>query len=158
MPAHLTRGRRHEAHMEYEDTPAGEERWCDECRGRIVAYLKREAVHHGRVGERPAWHVAPYVSIWAIESGTMSDAIGWWVICGDLPTDYVSGHGIAHPREALRAFVRRWSAFVAAEQRGESLEDWCIGDGSRHAELAPMLESRARLLLEWADDDSCWEP
>ncbi len=65
-----------------------EERWCQERRAQVAEYLRREGVRHGRIGEWRAWHVAPYVSVWAIESATLPESVGWWVICGDGPTDY----------------------------------------------------------------------
>src|SRR6266446_5228772 len=50
------------------DDPAVEERWCNEQRVNVTNYLSSQKVKHGRIGDWPAWHVAPYVSIWAIES------------------------------------------------------------------------------------------
>ena len=51
---------------DYED-PAFEEQWCEARRAEVAAYLEREGVvhgrMHGRIGEWPAWHVAPYVSV-----------------------------------------------------------------------------------------------
>jgi hypothetical protein len=60
------------------DDPAVEERWCESRRVEVVDYLRREGVGHRRVGEWPAWHVAPYVSVWAVESRTRPG----WVGCG----------------------------------------------------------------------------
>ncbi|MBL0041714.1 MAG: DUF4826 family protein [Xanthomonadales bacterium] len=53
--------------LKYDD-PELEERWCMDRRQEVESYLSKEQVPHGRIGEWPAWHVAPYVSIWAIES------------------------------------------------------------------------------------------
>lgn len=51
-----------------DDDPAVEEKWCSERRSELAVYLKREGVTHGSIGEWPAWHIAPYVSIRAVES------------------------------------------------------------------------------------------
>ena len=48
--------------------PEVEERWCGEQRSRVADYLRSQGVDYGRIGQWPAWHLAPYVSIWAIES------------------------------------------------------------------------------------------
>ena len=48
--------------------PTDEEKWCAERRAQVTEYLDREGAKYGRIGEWPAWHLAPYVSIWAIES------------------------------------------------------------------------------------------
>jgi hypothetical protein len=45
-----------------------EEKWCFSRLEDVQNYLEREGVKHGRVGEWPAWHLQPYVSVWAIES------------------------------------------------------------------------------------------
>jgi hypothetical protein len=138
------------------DDPAVEERWCDERRGQVIAYLKKERVDHGRVGEWPAWHVAPYVSVWAIESKKAPDWVGWWAICGDLPTDYVSSAGISHPREAVRAIGQRWRELVPYLERGERHPTVTLGMPENQTELAPLLKARSDLLLDWVNDDNMW--
>lgn len=136
------------------DDPQVEEEWCAEARASVVSYLSREGVAHGRVGEWPAWHVVPYASIWAIESATRPDHVGWWVISGDLPTDYVSAESIKHPRTAMAAVAERWSRYVAGVRAGSPPEDLRVGDGSK--ELVDLLEKRASILARWARDDSVW--
>jgi hypothetical protein len=138
-----------------------EERWCDEQRTRVAEYLRSEGVEHGRIGEWPAWHVLPYVSIWAIESRARPEWIGWWVICGDLPTDYISAADIIapqHPRLALRVIAERWLKQVEAWNDGQEFEGVRIPGPHSNRELAPLLKSRAELLVQWADDDSIWGP
>ncbi len=137
-----------------------EERWCTEQQKTVADYLRSQKVKHGRIGEWPAWHVPPYVSIWAIESLAQSDWIGWWVISGDLPTDYISSADVQppqHPRKAVRVFARNWLEVVKAWREGREIENTRIGDPSSHEELGRLLEKRAKLLMEWADDDSLWE-
>ncbi len=142
------------------DDPKVEQAWCDERRERVASYLRSQSVNHGRIGDWPAWHIAPYVSIWAIESLSRPEWIGWWVVCGDLPTDYISAADIEppqHPRKAIRAIAERWLHAVEAWNSGRELEGYRIGDRTSHKELAPLLHARARLFIEWADDDSLWE-
>src|SRR4051794_1440413 len=76
-----------------------EERWCAERREEVIAYVVRERVTHYSVQRDPGWFVAPYVSVSRIGSSKSSD-VGWWVICGDLPTDYVAAHEYPHPYPA----------------------------------------------------------
>jgi hypothetical protein len=141
---------------DYND-PAVEEQWCAERRAEVTAYLQRERVDHGRVGEWPAWHVAPYVSVWAIESKQRPGWVGWWVICGDLPTDYVSAETIKQPRDAVRSIAEEWREQARLIATGESHPDIYIGRPEDRASLAPLLVARASKLLEWADDDSVWD-
>ena len=138
------------------DDPAVEEQWCEARRAQVAAYLQREGVVHGRVGEWPAWHGAPYVSVWAIESKKHPDSVGWWVVCGDLPTDYVSAAEIKHHREAGRSIAKEWREQARLMRRQERPDAIRIGRPEDWASLAPLLEARATLLLEFANDDSVW--
>lgn len=142
----------------YED-PEVLEQWCIQRRSQVSDYLQSQNVKHGRVGDWSAWHVAPYVSIWAIESLARPDWIGWWVICGDLPTDYISSADVEspqHPRKAIRAIADRWFKQVEAWKAGHDYEGIRIAGPHSREELAPLLESRARLLWDWTDDESQW--
>lgn len=133
------------------------ERWSAEQRGTVRAYLDRQPVKFGALGDGPAWHVAPYVSVWAVESVAEPGSVGWWVICGDLPTDYASGAGVPDPRAAVEVFAKRWIEVAAAMERGEEHPAMTVGKPEDAAELAPLLRSRAELLAAWVDDESFWE-
>jgi hypothetical protein len=142
------------------DDPKVEDQWCNQQRGRVVDYLRSQKVKHGRVGVWPAWHLAPYVSIWAIESLARPEWIGWWVIAGDLPTDYISSADVQppqHPRKAIRAVAERWLKQAEAWAAGLDYQGIRPTGPNSPEDLAPLLESRARLLLEWTEDDSMWE-
>lgn len=140
--------------------PEVENHWCCEQQKIVADYLRFQKVQHGRIGEWPAWHIAPYVSIWAIESKSRAESIGWWVICGDLPTDYISSAEVKppqHPRKAMRVFAQNWMELVKARKDGREINRMRIGDPSSHEMLGSLLEARVRLLVEFSDDDSLWE-
>lgn len=139
------------------DDPKEEEKWCDECRGRVANYLKTEKVEHGEIGEWPAWHIAPYVSIWAIESKKSPGWVGWWVIAGDLPTDYISAQTIKHPRDAMKAIAERWIEAASLMASGKSPSGFSVGNAKNQAGLAPLLKSRAEILIEWVNDQDIWD-
>lgn len=141
---------------DYND-PAEEEKWCDDRRAEVVAYLRNENVEHGRIAEWPAWHVAPYVSIWAVESAHRPESIGWWVICGDVPSHYVSAKDVETPRKAMHVFAEKWLEVAAYMERGEHHPTTRIGPPQSWPELAPLLKSRAQLLSRWVEDDTIWE-
>ena len=141
--------------MDYEDSII-EEQWCEERRVAVSTYLKSHGVKHGQISEWPAWHVAPYVSIWAVESDLRSGWVGWWVLCGDLPTDYISAGNINHPRDAMRAIAERWLEDSALMARGEQLQGRSTGSPAESAKLAELLATRANLLIKWANDESLW--
>lgn len=139
------------------DDPETEAQWCAERRQEVADYLRREGLAHGQVGEWPAWHVRPYVSVWAIESLSRPGAVGWWAISGDLPNDYVSSSNAKSPREAVQAIASLWREAAEYMARGEKHPTFQIGSGQQDEKLAPMLASRAELLLEWIDDPKAWE-
>lgn len=133
------------------------ERWCNEQRENAARYLSEQPVRFGALGEWPAWHVAPYVSVWAVESVASPGTVGWWVISGDLPTDYTSGAGTPDPRSAVAAFAKRWDSAAVQMERGKQLDGFTVGAPENARELAQLLRSRAGVLLEWVNDDSCWD-
>ena len=138
-----------------------EEAWCNSQRQSVAEYLTGQGVKHGRIGNWPAWHVTGCVAVWAIESGVRPEWIGWWVISGDLPTDYCSSSDIEppqHPRKAIRVIADRWLKQVEAWMSGSEYGGIKFVGPDSHHELAPLIKSRAELMLRWADDDSMWEP
>ena len=139
------------------DDPETEAQWFFERREEISEYLKREGVAHGAIGTEPAWYVAPYVSVWAIESLAEPGSVGWWVISGDMPNDYVSASQAKSPREAVQVIASLWQEAAGYMSRGEQHPTFVIGSGDSNEELGPLLASRAGLLLEWAGDPEAWE-
>ena len=133
-----------------------EERWCAERAADVSACLDRQALEHGRIGEWPAWHVMPYASLWAVESQSRPEWIGWWVISGDLPSDALAAHDLPTPRDALRAFGRRWLLHGAALDRGEVPGAWAHQPDAALPKLAATLKKRGAALQAWADDAASW--
>jgi Domain of unknown function (DUF4826) len=142
------------------DNPDVEEHWCEEQQTVVEEYLRSQKVQHRRIGDWPAWHIAPYVSIWAIESCVQPERIGWWVICGDLPTDYISASDLSppqHPRKAIRGIAQRWLKIVESWSKGQDYDGIQVSESYSNEALAPLLQSRSELLIEWADNDTLWE-
>ena len=133
-----------------------EDSWVAERRAAVVDYLRGEGVRHGEVGEWPAWHLQPYLAIFAIESVVAPGRVGWWAITGDAPTDYVSFGDADHPREVMRHFARQWAEYSASMLRGEPHPDVAFGSPESWPELGDLLRRRAQILQQWADDDSIW--
>ncbi|RUX06076.1 DUF4826 family protein [Mesorhizobium sp. M8A.F.Ca.ET.059.01.1.1] len=143
--------------MEEPDEEVEENQWCLSERQRVIDYLLEEGLVHGRVGEWPGWHVHPYVAIWAIESVARPNWVGWWVISGDLPIDYVPCGGDRTPRGALRDIGTLWRTAAAEWSLGREVGDYTVGSDLRHRPaLIPLLAARAEILLGWADDPSIW--
>jgi hypothetical protein len=136
---------------------AEEEVWCQDQRDQICDYIRRQGLGQARIGDRPAWHVFPYVALWAIESLTRTGSVGWWAISGDLPTDYVTCSGGRHPRDGVRDIARKWQQVADDWTNGRESADITIGATEDRLTLAPMLSSRAQMLLDWTADDTLWD-
>jgi Domain of unknown function (DUF4826) len=133
-----------------------EDEWCDALAPDIAECLTRQQIDHGRVGERPAWLAVPYASIWAVESKDRPEFIGWWVIAGDLPTDVLAAHDLATPRDAMRAFGKRWLLHGASLDRGDVPFAWQHVAVEALPKLAAQLKKRGAALQTWADTESSW--
>jgi hypothetical protein len=142
---------------EHKEESQEESLWNSSMRRKVTEYIARQGIAHGQIGEAPAWSVFPCISIWAIESGKSPGWVGWWVICGDCPTDYATCTGDRTPRAAVEEFASRWRSASAAMLIGEHLPGFSVGVSDNAEELAPRLASRAELLAEWALDDDLWE-
>ena len=132
--------------------------WCAELRSEVAEYLESEGREHGEVLEWPAWNVAPHVAIWAVESADRPGYVGGWVLCGNLPMDYLEGEGLTTPREAMAAFVERWTGLVADLKAGNAASEFEIEGGEDPAETAAMMENRVGVLRELVEDDEAWIP
>ena len=138
------------------DDPEVEADWLAEQRGNVQRYLGVEGVHHGGVAAEAAWFVAPYVSVWTVESVATPGAIGWWAISGDLPTDYLSGRDATDARGALAAFSSRWRNVAGYMLRGEEHPTIKIGSPRDGPALGDLLQRRARILDDWVNDNEIW--
>jgi Domain of unknown function (DUF4826) len=139
------------------DGPNEEEAWCSERRMQIAAHLKTERANDLEVGQWPAWHIAPIVSLWALNPTGASVREGAWAICGDVPTDVIANEAQKTPRAAVRAFAKRWHDAAARITSAEPSQKATQGKSERAYELALFLEVRARQLIDWTNDDSLWD-
>ena len=141
---------------DFED-PETEEDWVLSMRRKVEEYLREQTLSYTNVGEWPAWHVAPATSIWAVESKEKPGWVGWWVVCGDHPTDYVSLKNIKHPRAALREVCARWREIIKDPDRDVARSSTTLGRNGESGSLAIQLKSRIRLLEDWAANDEIWD-
>jgi len=133
-----------------------ESAWVADERKKVVAYLAAQGVDHLGVGEWPAWHVCPYLAVWAVQSKKSPGVVGWWAISGDVPTDYIGSADAKHPREAMVHFSRQWDALSNHMARGVAHPNSKIGNRSDWPTLAPLLRTRGELLGRFAADETIW--
>ena len=134
-----------------------EEQWFSARREEVIGYLQGNRVRHGAVGETPAWYIYPHLSVWAVESGKSPGWVGWWVICGDCPTDYVTCTGDRTPRSAIEAIVERWREISEQLTRGEPHPAFAVSGADSARKPGDLLALRVRALTELLADDSVWD-
>jgi hypothetical protein len=131
--------------------------WIAEERGKVLEYLERQGIQSGQIGQWPAWQMPPYLAVWAAESFATPGQVGWWVISGAVPTDYVGFHEAGQPREVIRHFARQWAELSHFMLRGEPHPEMNVGGPDQWPELGDLLQRRAAILDQLAADDSVWE-
>lgn len=136
---------------------AADTSWCGTQRAQVLAYLFDEGFQSANIGEWPAWHVAPIISVWAVESVERPGSVGWWVVSGDFPTDYTACSGERDPRQALRDIGNRWQKAAAHWTGGQAADGLGLRNAAQEGELAPLLAARSQLFLAMAADDSNWD-
>lgn len=139
------------------DDPKLEAQWLVDQRAIVQRYLESQGVRHGGVAPESDWFIAPYVSVWSVESMKTPGVVGWWAISGDLPTDYLSGHDATDARAALVAFAERWREVSVYMLRGEEHPTVRIGGTIDRRALGDLLGRRAQIIEEWAHDDEMWQ-
>lgn len=133
-----------------------EENWLAEERRKVVEYLDLQGCEHAGIADWPAIHIFENFALWAVQSPRHAGRTGWWVISGDVPTDYMSSSDGEHPRDALRYFSRQWHDVADHMKRGKEHPVYNIGTPAEWPELASMLDFRAEVLADCADDDEVW--
>jgi hypothetical protein len=130
---------------------ADDEAWIATQRDVAEHYLESQRLQHGGVAPEPAWHISPYLAIWPVGSLAAPGAVGWWVITGDVPTDYCSFEDGSHPRAVASHFAQSWREAVR-----DPHEDGTLGVTGLPIELRDLLSSRAKILAEFVQDDEIW--
>ncbi len=141
--------------LDYDDD-ATFDAWCSELRTEIEVYLSSEGYEHGQIFDWPAWNVAPHVAMWAIESATQPGYVGAWVLCGNLPMDYIEGDSLGTPRQAMSAIAARWQELIDNMKLGKPTEGVVIETGADPEEMIAMMESRVGVLRQLVEDADAW--
>lgn len=123
--------------------------WAADQRKVVEHYLQAERCEHAGVSLEPRWYLSPCLAVWAVRSKVNPDAVGWWAISGDVPTDYMTAtRELKCTADVLAAFGAQWSKAAEAMSRGEYAG---IGKRENIAALAPLLRTRAEMLQELSE-------
>jgi hypothetical protein len=91
-------------------------------------------------------YLPPMVAVWQINA---IDKQRYWVISGDLPTDYIALSAAADARDALRAFSFRW------QMNAQQLIDAGVQEQTT-ADYVNLLIGRAHSLYDLFENDQIW--
>lgn len=142
--------------MEHEeDIP--DEKWIKDERRKVVDYLAFENCRHAGVSDWPTFHAGMHLALWAVQSTKHAGRIGWWVISGDVPTDYMSSADGEQPQDALRHFAAQWAEMADCMKNGQPHPTVEMGDPKEWPKMGVMLAEWATILQEYADDEAIWD-
>ncbi|QLE85833.1 DUF4826 family protein [Shewanella sp. Scap07] len=125
------------------------QQWIKEHYQKANRFLAEKGVIPSNVLVDECRYLAPYVAVWKIESKQPSKNT-YWVMSGDLPSDYVDVKVAGTAREALRHFSMMW------QMKAENLVQSGATQDPTQAKFAELLVSRAESLYKIQSDDKLW--
>ena len=114
-------------------------------------FLAEKGIMPNKVYAEESRYLAPYVALWKIDSKKPTKQT-YWVMSGDLPSDYFEVSVAATAREALRHFSMMW------QMKAENIQRSGLTKDPAQAKFAQLLVSRAESLYKMQADDSIWGP
>lgn len=112
-------------------------------------FLAEKGVIPSKVLTDESRYLAPYVAIWKMESKRPSSKT-FWVMSGDLPSDFVDVKVAATARDAVRHFSMMWQMQAENLVRSGATRD------ATQAKFAQLLVSRAESLYRIHNDEKLW--
>jgi hypothetical protein len=127
-----------------EMTEDEQQTWVREQYQIATKYLAEKGIVTDSVQVEDSRYLVPLLALWKIT------AIGgqkYWVLCGDLPSDYSSINSANNAREALKYFSLKWQV---------QAENLLKVDDPEQKEYAQLLIGRADGLYKLQSDESMW--
>ena len=112
-------------------------------------FLAEKGVIPSKVLADESRYLAPYLAIWKMESKQPKKQT-FWVMSGDLPSDYVDVNVAKTAREAVRHFSMMW------QLKAENLHKSGLTKDPTQAKFANLLISRAESLYRMQADEKLW--
>ncbi len=136
--------------------PDVEQAWLTAMRQKATTYLRAENVYFRKLEAKPAWHLAPMTSIWAVENREDPGYVGWWAFCGDHPSDYISSSEAGTARDALRVLCAQWHELCQHLRDGREHPTRNVGPRASWPQVVAVLEPRVATFLALTRDKSLW--
>ena len=112
-------------------------------------FLAEKGVIPSNVITTESRYLAPYMAIWKMDSKQPIKQT-FWVMSGDLPSDYVDVKVAATARDAIRHFSMMW------QLKAENLHNSGATRDETQLKFANLLISRAESLYQMCNDDKLW--
>lgn len=93
-------------------------------------------------------YLVPFVAIWKLKA---LDEKYYWVLSGDLPTDFTLYENAPNAREAVKYFSMQW------QLKAENIRQSGTQDKTQ-LEFAELLQARAENLYNMQAADQLWNP
>ena len=123
--------------------------WIREHFQKANKFLAEKGIIPSKVIADESRYLAPYVAVWKMESKQPKKQT-FWVMSGDLPSDYVDVKVAATARDALRHFSMMW------QLKAENLIKTGAVKEPIQAKFAQLLVSRAESLYQIHNDEKLW--
>lgn len=121
--------------------------WAREQFQKANQFLAKEGVLFDAVITEQSRYLAPLVAIWKIKA---MDSKVYWVLTGDVPTDFTLASNAEDARGVLRYFSLRW------QMKAENLLQNNTKNDSSQAAYAQLLADRAERIYKLQDKDNLW--
>lgn len=113
-------------------------------------FLAEKGVIPSKVLADESRYLAPYLAIWKMESKRPTTKT-YWVMSGDLPSDFVDVKVATTARDAVRHFSMMWQM-----QAENLIRSGATRRDATQAKFAQLLVSRAESLYRMHNDEKLW--
>ncbi|MDP7593042.1 MAG: DUF4826 family protein [Litorilituus sp.] len=125
-------------------TTEQQQQWVREQYQLATKYLAEQGIVTDSVAVEESRYLVPLLAIWKLKA---LDGSFYWVIGGDLPSDYNAFESATNAREAVRHFSLKWQL-----QADNILK---VGDKAQE-EFASVLINRAEDLYNIYQQENLW--
>lgn len=127
-------------------TEEEKEAWIKEQFQRANKHLAENGVLFDTIIADESKYLIPYLSVWKIKS---TENKRYWVISGDLPSDFMMADHAKNAREAIRHFSMSW------QMKAENIRRTMPNDETQ-MRFAALLENKAMNLFNVHDSEHLW--
>jgi hypothetical protein len=128
-------------------SPEQRSEWVREQFRKANKHLAENGVLFESVVTEESRYLAPYVAIWKIKS---RDNKFFWVIAGDLPSDFVLYENAGTAREVIKHFSMSW------QMKAQTILNMPDADQTQ-LDFANLLIERADGLYDIQKEDGLWQ-